>query len=178
MGFQILDDVLLLLGDHHQVCDRHRLRATIGQVFRFAIATARAVNDPTIALRGALLPPKVKHRSAILDPIELGGFLRAVDGFTGQPQTRAALQLLPLVFTRPGELTRAEWIEFDLDKAVWAIPASNDKMRRGFDVPLAQQAILILRELHTSECLDPSPRLWSRRGRSPRFQINGINAFE
>ena len=68
-----------------------RLRATIGQVFRFAIATARAANDPTIALRGALLPPKVKHRAAILDPFALGGFLRAVDGFDGQPETKAAL---------------------------------------------------------------------------------------
>ena len=125
-----------------------RLRATIGQVFRFAIATARAANDPTIALRGALLPPNVKHRAAILDPVALGGFLRAVDGFDGQPETKAALQLLPLVFTRPGELTRAEWAEFDFDNAVWRIPARNDKMRRGFDVPLAQQALTILRELH------------------------------
>ncbi|MCW2276570.1 hypothetical protein M2321_004179 [Rhodoblastus acidophilus] len=93
-----------------------RLRALIGQVFRYAIATARAENDPTFALRGALTTPKTKHRPAIIDPAELGAFLRTLDGFTGQPETLAALRLLPLVFTRPGELRMAEWAEFDLEK--------------------------------------------------------------
>jgi integrase len=152
-----------------------RLRATIGQVFRFAIATARAVNDPTIALRDALLPPKVKHRAAILDPLALGAFLRAVDGFSGQPETKTALQLLPLVFPRPGELTRAEWTEFDLGRAVWRIPARNDKMRRGFDVPLAQQAITILREL---QGITGHRRLVFPGARSPERPIseNTLNA--
>jgi integrase len=133
-----------------------RLRAIIGQVFRYAIATARAENDPTFPLRDALVPPKVRHRAAIVDPVELGAFLRAVDGFTGQPETKAALRLLPLVFTRPGELTRAEWIEFDLDYAIWAVPQRRDKMRRGFDIPLARQAMAILRDLH---CITGQGRL-------------------
>ncbi len=55
-----------------------RLRSTIGGVFRYAIATARAQNDPTFALRGALITPKPKHRPAITDPVEFGGLLRAV----------------------------------------------------------------------------------------------------
>ena len=94
-----------------------RLRATIGSVFRFAIATARAEADPTAFLKGALTSPKVKHRPAITDPVALGGLLRAIDGFSGQPSTIAALKLLPLVFSRPGELRMAEWSEFDIDKA-------------------------------------------------------------
>jgi len=124
-----------------------RMRSVVGQVFRYAIATARATDDPTFALRGALIAPTVTHRAAILDPIELGGFLRAVDSFSGQPETKAALQLLPLVFTRPGELRRAAWSEFDLDAVIWRVPAKNDKMRRGLDVPLARQAVAMLREL-------------------------------
>ena len=126
-----------------------RMRSVVGQVFRYAIATARATDDPTFALRGALIPPTVTHRAAILDSVVLGGFLRAVDGFSGQPETKAALQLLPLVFTRPGELRRAAWSEFDLTAAIWRVPAKNDKMRRGLDIPLARQAVAILRELHT-----------------------------
>jgi integrase len=93
--------------------------------------------------------PKPEHRAAILDPVALGGFLRALDGFDGQPVTRAALQLLPLVFTRPGELRLAEWREFDLKAAIWTIPASRTKMRREHKMPLAPQAVLILRDLHT-----------------------------
>lgn len=42
-----------------------RLRGTLGSVFRFAISTLRAENDPTFALRGALLAPNVQHRPAI-----------------------------------------------------------------------------------------------------------------
>lgn len=125
-----------------------RVRATIGAVIRYAIATARAESDPTTALAGAVIVPKVKHRAAILDPAELGAFLRAVDQFDGQPTTVAALRLLPMVFTRPGELRMAEWREFDLANARWVIPAKRTKMRREHEVPLATQAVAILKDLH------------------------------
>ena len=81
-----------------------RLRGTIGGVFRYAIATARAQNDPTFALRGALTTPTVKSRAAVTDPQAFGGLLRAIDGFNGQPTTHAALKLMALLFPRPGEL--------------------------------------------------------------------------
>ncbi len=125
-----------------------RVRATIGAVVRLAMATGRAERDPTTALTKTIIAPKVKHRAAILDPAELGAFLRAVDQFDGQPTTVAALRLLPMVFTRPGELRMAEWREFDLANARWFIPAKRTKMRREHEVPLATQAVAILKELH------------------------------
>lgn len=125
-----------------------RVRATIGAVIRYAIATTRAESDPTTALTGAIVAPTVKHRAAILDPMQLGAFLRAVEAFEGQATTKAALRLLPLVFTRPGELRMAEWREFDLGNALWVIPAKRTKMRREHEVPLATQAVAILKELH------------------------------
>ena len=124
-----------------------RARSTAGSVFRYAIATQRADLDPTWALRGALTVPQVQSRAAILDPAAFGSLLRAIDGFDGQPTTRAALQLLPLLFPRPGELRMAEWTEFDLEDAVWTIPASRTKMRRPHRVPLTQAAISILTDL-------------------------------
>jgi integrase len=126
-----------------------RLRSTIGQVFRYAIATARLENDPTQALRGALAMPVVTHRAAITDPVALGALLCAIDGYAGQPETMAALKLLPLVVSRPGELRHARWQEFDLDKATWCIPAARTKMRRDFDVALSRQALAILDALRT-----------------------------
>ncbi len=125
-----------------------RLRATIGGVFRYAIATTRAENDPTYALKGALTAPTVTHRAAITDPKGLGALLRAIESFDGQPTTRAALRLMPILFPRPGELRMAEWGEFDLEKAEWTIPASRMKMRRPHRSPLPRQAIEILRDLH------------------------------
>lgn len=144
-------DVLVALREieakgHHETA--RRMRSVVGSVFRYAIATARIENDPTFALRGALTTPKVQHRSAVTTATELGKLLKAIDGYRGQPATRAALRLMPLLFPRPGELRAARWAEFDLDKAIWSIPAERMKMRRPHRIPLPPQAVAILRELH------------------------------
>jgi integrase len=121
-----------------------RMRSLAGSVFRYAVATSRANGDPASLLRGALVAPKVKHHSAILEPVAVGALLRALDGYQGQPLTCLALMLTPHVFVRPGELRRAEWNEFDLDKAIWTIPADKMKMRNPHVVPLSTQALTIL----------------------------------
>ena len=126
----------------------HRTKQRCGQIFRYAIATGRAKHDPTADLRGALAPAKVKHRAAITEPVKVGQLLRAIDGYAGGLVVRSALKLAPLVFTRPGELRRAEWSEFDLDGALWRIPADKMKMREEHIVPLPSQAVTVLRELH------------------------------
>jgi integrase len=124
-----------------------RLRGTCGMVFRYAIAAGRAERDPSVDLRGALTAPTVKHRATIVEPKAIGALLRAIEGFGGQPTTRAALRLAPLVFVRPGELRYGEWTEFDLNKAEWVIPAEKMKMRRPHRVPLSRQAVVILKDL-------------------------------
>ena len=125
-----------------------KLRGAIGQVFRFAIATGRTQADATGALKGALASPIVRHRAAIVEPKGFGGLLRAVAGYEGGIETRVALELLALTFVRPGELRAAEWKEFNLDAALWEIPAEKMKMRRPHRVPLAPQAVAILRDLY------------------------------
>ena len=107
----------------------HRVRGNIGEVFRYAIATSRALRDPTPDLRGALTEVKPKNHAAITDPAQVAELLRAIDGFTGTFVVRSALKLAPLVFVRPGELRQAEWSEIDVDKAEWNIPAEKMKMR-------------------------------------------------
>jgi integrase len=126
----------------------HRLRAVIGEVFRFAVATGRASSDPTSALRGALTATKAEHRPAITAPKAFGALLRCIESYDGAPETRIALQLLALTFVRPGELRSAEWSEIDFEAGVWVIPAAKMKMRRPHRVPLAPQAIELLRQLH------------------------------
>jgi integrase len=127
---------------HHETA--RRMRSLASRIFRFGAATSRVTSDPTSLLRGALIAPKVKHHSAIVDVKEVGPLLRAIDGFTGQPLTKLALQLTPHVFVRPGELRRAEWKEFDLSGAVWTIPADKMKMGRPHRVPLSRQSLAIL----------------------------------
>lgn len=124
-----------------------KVRSAIGSVFRLAITTLRATNDPTFPLRGALLKPIVQHRAAITDEAKLGALLVAIDEYDGWPTVRAALQLIVLTMTRPIELRLMRRTEIAWPKAVWRIPAERMKMRRPHDVPLSQQAIAIIRDI-------------------------------
>ena len=95
-----------------------RMRSLASRIFRHAVATSRATADPSALLRGALAVPKVEHHGAIIDPKEVGGLLRAIDGYSGHPLTWIALKLAPHLFVRPGELRRAEWDE-RVEMAQW-----------------------------------------------------------
>lgn len=125
-----------------------RMRTTIGEVFRFAIATARAVNDPTFGLKGALIAPKVTHIAAATTRENFSQLVKAIWHYeSGAPSTRAALKLMALLYTRPSELRLAHWDEFDLIKKIWTIPASRMKMRKEHTKPLSDMVVAILEDL-------------------------------
>jgi integrase len=144
-------------------------------VFRYAVATGRAKHDVAADLKGALAPVKSKNFASVTDPIRVGELMRAIYGYSGHPVTALALKLAPLVFVRAGELRAAEWSEFDLANAEWRIPAARMKMGEAHIVPLAHQALAILREL---EPLARSGRLLfpSLRARDRPMSDNTINA--
>ena len=127
----------------------HKTLQNCGQVFRYAMATARTTTDPTTALKGALPPTQPKHHASITDPKKIGALLRAINGYEGNFITQCALKLAPLVFVRPGELRHAEWQEIDFYKAEWRIPAEKMKMKAVHIVPLSKQAIAILEDIYT-----------------------------
>jgi len=124
----------------------HRLKQTVGQVYRYAVATGRAQRDITPDLKGALSTPKKNHFPAITEPDKVGRLLNMLDAYEGTSTVRAALKLAPLVFVRPKELRCAEWQEIDFELAEWKIPASKMKMGVDHIVPLSTQAIEILEE--------------------------------
>jgi integrase len=127
----------------------HRVRALAGRVLRYAVATGRAQYDVAADLRDALAPVKSRNFASVTQPVRVGELMRAIHSYNGHPVTALALKLAPLVFVRPGELRAAEWSEFDLPNAEWRIPAARMKMKESHMVPLARQAIAILRELET-----------------------------
>jgi integrase len=118
-----------------------------GQVFRYAVQTGRAERDPSQDLKGALATPKVKHFAAITEPAALGKLLLAMDGYSGTPEVRAALQLSALLFQRPNEIRHIEWSEIDWQQQRWEIPAEKMKMRQPHIVPLCRQVLEILRQM-------------------------------
>jgi integrase len=126
----------------------HRVLQHCGQVFRYAVFKELADRDPTRDMRGHLTTANVKHMPAITEPAQVGELLRAIDAFNGTYIVKYALRLAPLLFVRPGELRTAEWRDFDLERAEWNIPAERMKSRAPHLVPLATQAVAILRDLH------------------------------
>jgi integrase len=132
----------------------YRALKTAGQVFRFGVQHGYCDSDPTRDLKGAIVLPVTRHRTAVTDPAKLSELLRAIDAYQGTPVVRAALALAPLVFLRPGELRKAEWAEIDLGGATWTIPSVRMKGRlkakltgSAHVVPLAPQAVAILSDL-------------------------------
>jgi len=132
----------------------HTLRKNAGQVFRYGVQTARCERNPVTDLRGALKPVVVKHMAAVLEPQKTGELLRAIAGYSGQPVTKAALELSALLFQRPGNIRAMEWAWVNLQDAMITIPAAAMKRRlhqklngRPHFVPLAQQAVAVFEEL-------------------------------
>lgn len=122
-----------------------KLRGTLSGIFRLAVVTLRADNDPTYAIKGALLPVKVTNRAAITDEKAFGQFLRDLDAYTGAGVIKDALLFQILTMTRPGEVRGAKQAEFDFERKTWCIPADRTKMRRDHIVPLSDQALKLVK---------------------------------
>lgn len=122
-----------------------RLRQTIGQIMRYAIATGRASRDPAADLRGAMKPsPRVRHMAALREN-DLPEFLQKLDAYDGDLRTRLAIELVMRTFVRTGEIRGARWSEIDGD--LWRIPAERMKMGREHVVPLPPQTLAVLEGL-------------------------------
>jgi integrase len=124
----------------------HRALGDCSQVFRYGVATGRCPRDPSGDLRGALQPTNAEHFASVTEPAQVAALLRALDGYKGTFTVACALRLAPYVFVRPGELRKAEWSDFDLDAAEWRYMVT--KTNTPHIVPLASQAVSILRDLH------------------------------
>lgn len=116
------------------------------QIFMYGIATGRVDRNPASDLKGAL-KTHVKKNYAHLKEIELPEFIKKLEAYDGNLQTKLAVKLLMLTFVRTTELRGATWDEIHFDKAEWHIPAERMKMRRGHIVPLSKQAVAVIKEL-------------------------------
>jgi integrase len=133
----------------------HRVKDACGQVFRYGIAAGFCTRNPAADLRDALKPVPARHHAAIVDPKRGGELLRDMTAYQGNPITRAALALSALLMLRPGELRHMEWAWVDLDSGTLTVPAETMKRKKADKangvphvVPLAPQAVAILRQLH------------------------------
>jgi integrase len=140
-----------------------RVRNTCSQVFRYAITKGLCGRNPAGEFRPSdVLPQRTSGNHARIDESELPELLRKIEAYQGTPSTRFAIKLLALTFVRTSELIETKWSEIDFNAAEWRIPAERMKMKRLHIVPLAPQAIQVLRTLQVisgrSELLFPGER--------------------
>jgi integrase len=166
-----------------------RVRETVQHVYQYAVDTGvlepakNFVNNRT----GGLPPPRSRHYAAITDPKQLGQLLRDIRAYSGHIITRAALQLSPLLFQRPGQLRLAHWEDIDFDCKIWRCPPEKMKMREwkkrdsrtaAHLVPLPSQAMEILEELYPlTGPTGPIFRSMAKRSEAARYMSeNTINS--
>lgn len=121
-------------------------KRTMSAVFELAVSTLRAEADPVYPVRKALRPNKTQHKRP-LSADEIGQLLRELDGYDRNFQTVAAFRLMWLTLCRPNEVMGAQWSEFDLEKAIWHIPAQRMKKRKPHVIPLPRQAVEVVRAM-------------------------------
>lgn len=158
----MLLEALRLVESRGAIETAHRIQSICSMVFRYAIQSGILATNPADSLRGALSPVPKNHHAALVEPGQVAGLLRACDSYVGGIIVRTALRLAPLVFVRPGELREARWVEIDWEKGLWNIPGERMKMGEPHIVPLARQAVALLREIQPftgeGEFIFPSPR--------------------
>lgn len=160
----------------------HRVLELCSLIFRFAIAEGKLNSDPARDIRGALKKPVTVHFAAITDSKQLAKVLRDIDAYEGTFVVRCALQLTPMLMTRPGELRLARWEEFDLDNGLWYVPSERLKRTKEEKengdphlVPLAPPAVAILEDLFS--LTGRSGWLFPAEGRKGRcMSENTLNA--
>lgn len=125
-----------------------RVRGMCKEIYDLARVTGRAIHNPLEGLHKFLLTKPVENYAHVTLE-ELPALLRAIRAYPHAVDVRIGLQLLSMLACRPSELREATWSEFNLDKNIWQIPAERMKRRREHLVPLPDQAITLLHELHS-----------------------------
>ena len=140
--------VLRIMEERGAIESAHRAKQVASQIFRHAITMGVCDQDPAVHIGDALKEPVRGHHAAIIEPDQLGQYLRAVDDYWGAPVVRIALMLVPMFLLRPGNIAHLEWSEVDLNKGECLIPAH--KMKKGEQdhyVPLSRQAVELFEEV-------------------------------
>ena len=141
------------LAIYKPVAEKHgttagKMANVCNQVMEYARIAGLIPFNPARDLSKVLPSVPVTHMASITEPKEVGALLRDIYSYKGRSLLVGFyLKLLPLVFTRPGELGAANWEEFDFARAIWDVPKERMKMRNDHNVPLARQTIALLQEL-------------------------------
>jgi integrase len=148
------EDVLRILkpiwNEKHETAKR--LRGRIEAVLDYASSKEWRAGENPARWRGHLknlLPAHKRASNAHLPALEYA----EVPTLIGQLVNHDALAAKALIFTiltaaRTGEVLKATWSEFDLEREVWTIPPQRMKGAEEHVVPLSDAALGVVKALH------------------------------
>jgi integrase len=156
----ITDDVLSVLKPlwNDKPETGSRLRGRIERVLDAAKAQGLRSGENPARWRGhldQLLPKRqllTRGHHAAMNYAELPAFMTNLQA--RQATAAQALEFAILTAARSGEVLGARWEEFDLDHAVWTVPAARMKAGREHRVPLSRQALKIAKAMHEARSGD------------------------
>lgn len=166
-----------------------RVREAVQHVYQYSVdnGTLESARNFVNARTAGLPSPRSRHYAAITDPKQLGQLLRDIQAYKGNVLTRAALQLSPMLFQRPGQLRLAHWEDISFEHEIWRCPPEKMKLREWQKrdsrtpthlVPLPRQALEVLRDiLPLTGPTGPIFRSMAKRSEATRYMSdNTINS--
>lgn len=142
---QLLDVILEV--EKRSPTDAKRSVQDVNRIMIHAIDREYAEANIAIGMEKSLTRQKHGHFASMKIDM-LPDFLKDMNANeAGLSEDRLdAIELLMLTVVRPNELIKAEWSEFDFDKAMWTIPKERMKMRDEHHVPLSAQALKLFKK--------------------------------
>lgn len=126
-----------------------RTLLTCKQIMRYAYVQEYIAFNPTSEIQPRDIIPKRKKRNyARVTEQELAKLIADINGCYGSEITVLAIKLMMHTFVRTSTLIQATWDEVQWDKKQWVIPAKRMKKERQHIVPLSQQVMSLLKQLH------------------------------
>jgi len=124
-----------------------RLAQRLNEVMDYAVNTGIIDHNPLTGITKAFKAPEKKHYPSI-KPDELPEFMKTTREANIKYMTRSLIEWQLNTMVRPSEAAGAQWAEIDLKEKIWVIPAKRMKRKRIHKVPLSDQAIIILENMH------------------------------
>ncbi|MGF6370595.1 integrase [Paraburkholderia sp. RAU6.4a] len=121
-------------------------RNVVKRLYAYLIARQLATSNPAEVVPARSIAT-FDSRTRVLSGAEIGVMLRTIDTSNIRRPLKLALHLLVLTMARKADLVESTWAEFDLDDALWTIPAARLNAREDRVVRLPRQAVALLREL-------------------------------
>ncbi len=120
-----------------------RLIQRLNEIMVYAVNTDLVAANCLSGVSKAFASPKKNHMPT-LNPEQLPELMKAIANASIKKTTRCLIEWQLHTMTRPGEAAGTRWEEIDLEKKLWAIPATRMKKKRPHKVPLSPQMLALL----------------------------------